>query len=96
MHFVHQFQCFEVFLKCVFVIFKNMFFLKNFVSLYLFRLIKTDRGSLKIFKTISIDRNTASIDRNYEKKHSFEKQPSFVHKLFQALKNMNEMYEYEM
>ena len=29
-------------------------------------------------------------------KHSFEKQPSFVHKLFQALKNMNEMHEYEM
>ena len=25
-HFVHQFQCFEVFLKCVFVIFKNCVF----------------------------------------------------------------------
>ena len=33
MHFVHQFQCFEVFLKCVFDFFKTMFFLKNFVCL---------------------------------------------------------------
>ena len=30
MHFVHQFQCFEVFLKCVFVIFKNFVFSQKF------------------------------------------------------------------
>ena len=30
MHIVHQFQCFEVFLKCVFVIFKNYVFSQKF------------------------------------------------------------------
>ena len=30
MHFVHQFQYFEVFLKCVFVIFKNCVFSQKF------------------------------------------------------------------
>ena len=30
MHFVHQFQCLEMFLKCVFVIFKNCIFSQKF------------------------------------------------------------------
>ena len=30
MHFVHQFQCFEVFLKCVFDFFKTVFFPQKF------------------------------------------------------------------
>ena len=29
MHFVHQFQCFEVFLKCVLFFFKTVFFSQN-------------------------------------------------------------------
>ena len=57
MHFVHQFQCFEVFLKCVFVIFKTVFFLKNFVSICLFWLIQSVFRSieivLKLFKVAS-------------------------------------------
>ena len=39
---------------------------------------------------------TASIDRNSKKQNGFEKQPSFVQKLLQALKNINKMHEYEM
>ena len=62
-----------------------------------FRFIEIDIGSLKKnFKTISIYRKATSINRNSEKKHSFEKQPNFVHKLLQALKNMNKMHEYEL
>ena len=42
MYFVHQFQCFEVFLNCVLFFFsKNCVFSKNFVSLCLFRLIES-------------------------------------------------------
>ena len=54
MHFVHQFQCFEVFLKCVFVIFKTVFFLKtkfeplsvSIDPIY----FSINRNSFKIFK----------------------------------------------
>ena len=57
-HFVHQFQCFEVFLKCVFDFFKTFFFLKNFVSLCPFRLIQfvfsINRKCFKIFKEASV------------------------------------------
>ena len=72
MHFVHQFQCFEVFLKCVFDFFKNVFFfLKNFVSLYLLQLIQSVfqiiEIVLKFLKkplSVSINRNWFSINRN--------------------------------
>ena len=46
-------------------------FLKN--PIHNFQLIDTDRGSLKIFKTISIDQKIASIDRNSGKNVFLEK-----------------------
>ena len=71
MHFVHQFQCFEVFLKCVFDFFKTVFLLKNFVSLYLLQLIQSVfqiiEIVLKFLKkplSVSINRNWFSINRN--------------------------------
>ena len=46
MHFVPQFQCFELFLN---VFFKNCVFFSNLVSLCQFRLIETDFRSIEIF-----------------------------------------------
>ena len=59
MHFVHQFQCFEVFLKCVFVIFKNFFFFLKILSKPLSASIdpicfSINRNCFKIFKEASI------------------------------------------
>ena len=71
--FAHQFQCFEVFLHCVFVLFKNcvFFFLsKNFVSLCLLRLIQSAFRSIKIVLkflkkplSVSINQNWFSINQ---------------------------------
>ena len=70
MHFVHQFQCFEVFLKCVLFFFSKLCFSQNFVSLCLFWLIKSVFRSIEIvFKnlreplSILINRNWFSINR---------------------------------
>ena len=63
MHFVHQFQCFEVFLKCVFDFFKTVFFLKNFVSLYQLRLIQSIFWSIEIAFKIFMESLSISINR---------------------------------
>ena len=64
MHFVHQFQCFEVFLKCVFDFFKTVFFLKKFVSLYQLRLIQSIFRSIEIAFKIFMESLSVSINRN--------------------------------
>ena len=71
MHFVHQFQCFEVFLKCVFAIFKNCVFSKNLWASVLFdwsnlffRLIKSVLKFLRKPLFASIDPICFSINRN--------------------------------
>ena len=58
MHFVHQFECFEVFLKCVLVIFKNCVFsqkfcepLSNSIDPICFSI---NRNCFKIFKEASV------------------------------------------
>ena len=95
MHFVHQFQCFEVFLKCVFDFFITVFFLKNFVSLYLLRLIQSVFRSIKIaFKifmeslSISINRNCCFDQSNFEnkvfKKFRFDLFKPLFQKLFKT------------
>ena len=63
MHFLHQFQCFEVFLKRVFDFFKTVFFLKNFVSLYLLRLIQFVFRSIEIAFKIFMESLFVSINR---------------------------------
>ena len=75
MRFVHQFQCFKVFLKCVFDFFKTVFFLKNSMCLYLLRLIQSVFRSIKIaFKifmkslSVSINRNCCFDQSNFENK----------------------------
>ena len=62
MHFVHQFQCFKVFLKCVFDFFITVFFLKNFVSFYLLRLIQSVFQSIKIAFKIFMESLSVSIN----------------------------------
>ena len=95
MHFVHQFQCFEVFLKCVFDFFKTVFFLKNFVSLYQLRLIQSVFRSIKIaFKifmeslSISINHNCCFDQSNFEnkvfKKFRFDLFKPLFQKLFKT------------
>ena len=95
MHFVHQFQCFEVFLKCVFDFFKTVFFLKNFVSLYQLRLIQSVFRSIKIaFKifmkslSVSINRNCCFDQSNFEnkvfKKFRFDLFKPLFQKLFKT------------
>ena len=64
MRFVHQFQCFEVFLKCVFDFFKTVFFLKNFMCLYLLRLIQSFFRSIKIAFKIFMKSLSVLINRN--------------------------------
>ena len=62
-------------------------------------MIKTDRGLVKNFESILIDRKIASIDRNSRKKKKktvLRKTAQFLHKILQALKNMSKMHEYEM
>ena len=88
MHFLHQFQCFEVFLKHVFDFFKTVFFLKNFVSLYLLRLIQFVFRSIEIaFKifmeslSVSINLNCCFDQSNFENK-VFKK---FIFDLFKPL-----------
>ena len=70
MHFVHQFQCFEVFLKCVLFFFSKLCFSQNFVSLCLFLLIKSVFRSIEIVSkffdeplSVSINWNWFSINR---------------------------------
>ena len=58
MHFVHQFQCFEVFLKCVFVIFQNCVFSQKFcesLSVLIDPIcFSINRKCFKMFKEASI------------------------------------------
>ena len=63
--------------------------------------VRERKKSLKNFWKVSLNKSNSvfnSLDRSkfWKKKHRFEKQPSFVHKFLQALKNMNKMHEYEM
>ena len=80
MHFVHQFQCFEVFLKYVFDFFKTVFFLKNFVSLYLLRLIQSVFQSIEIAFKIFMESLSVLINRNC----CFD-QSNFENKVFKNL-----------
>ena len=61
-----------------------------------FRLIETNRGSLKNFEKISIDHKNSLGQSKFQKKHSLKKIALFLHKFLQAMKKMSKMYEYEM
>ena len=89
MHYVPQFQCFEMFLK----LFQKLCFSQNFVSLCLFRLIEYVFQSIEIvFKNfceplcVSIIRNCFSINRKsygmFFKKLSFRSDKHFFKKFF--------------
>ena len=64
MHIVHQFQCFEVFLKCVFVFSKTMFFSKFCEPLFVSIdpiCFSINQNCFKIFKEASVCFNQSKI-----------------------------------